>query len=184
MKKETDKLEQFIEDNKYDFDSDFNPERNWNKIESKISKKNRHQRKNMWLVAASVVLLLSVSWLTYEKTQLTNKINELESLTFNGKSFSDIESYYRQGINEKVIQLNQVSIDKNIKVNPELESINKKYEQLKLQVKNQGSHPQLINAMIQNLQIQIEILEQQLNVLQDLQEYNENENPQNNEKSI
>ncbi|WMN11355.1 hypothetical protein QYS49_38085 [Marivirga salinae] len=183
MRKETDKLDQFIKDNKSDFESDFNPENNWNKIESKISK-NKNQNNSVWMIAASIVLLLSLGWLIYDRAQLTDKINELESLSVNNKPYSEIESYYQQNIEEKTALVNQISTTKNIEVNTDLKSLNKKYEELKAKVKEQGGHPQVVNAMIQNLQTQIEILEQQLNILQDIQEYSQNENQENNAISI
>jgi hypothetical protein len=183
MKQEKDKLEQFIEDNRRDFDSEFNPENSWNKIESKISKA-KPTRQPVWMVAASIVFLLSVAWLIYDRSQLTNKINELENLSVNNKPYSEIETFYQQSIHEKTALVNQISGDQNIEINTDLKSLNKKYEDLKAKVKEQGGHPQLVNAMIQNLQLQIEILEQQLSILQDLQEYSLNENQKENAISI
>lgn len=183
MKKGTDKLEQFIKDNKNDFDSEFNPENSWSKIESKISKKKSHSN-SVWMMAASIALLLALGWLIYDRAQLTDKINELESLSVNNKPYSEVESYYLQNIEEKTMLVNHISAEKNIEVNTDLKSLNKKYEELKAKVKEQGGHPQLVNAMIQNLQMQIEVLEQQLSILQDIQEYSQNDKNENNEISI
>ena len=72
MKKEKDKLEQFIKDNRDNFDSEFNPEQSWDKIESKIPNPNQHKR-SIWMVAASIVLLLSVTWLIYEEINYLKK---------------------------------------------------------------------------------------------------------------
>jgi septal ring factor EnvC (AmiA/AmiB activator) len=183
MKKRTDKLEQFIKDNKNDFDSEFNPENSWSKIESKISKK-KSKSNSVWMMAASIVLLLSLGWLIYDRSQLTDKINELEKLSVNNRPYSEIESYYQRNIEEKTMLVNHISAEKNIEVNTELKSLNKKYEELKAKVTEQGGHPQLVNALIQNLQTQIEILEQQLSILQDIQEYSQNDKNENNEISI
>uniref|UniRef100_UPI0025CBAA71 hypothetical protein n=1 Tax=Marivirga sp. TaxID=2018662 RepID=UPI0025CBAA71 len=144
MKRVTDKLEQFIKDNKNDFDSDFNPENSWDKIESKISK-NKGSNKSVWMMAASIAILLSLGWLIYDRAQLTDKINELENLSVNNKPYSEIESFYQQSIEEKTLLVNTISTEKNIKVNTDLKSLNKKYEDLKAKVKEQGGHPQLVN---------------------------------------
>jgi len=125
-----------------------------------------------------------LGWLIYDRAQLTDKINELESLSVNNKPYAEIESYYQQNIEEKTALVNHISAEKNIKVNTDLKSLNKKYEELKAKVKDQGGHPQLVNALIQNLQTQIEILEQQLSILQDIQEYSQNEKQKENEISI
>jgi hypothetical protein len=183
MKKETDKLEQFIKDNKNDFDSEFNPETSWRKIEAKIPKNNR-TRNSIWMIAASVAVVLSISWLLYDRAQLTNKVNELENLAVNNKPYSEIEKFYQKDIYEKTVLVNQISSNSNINIDPDLKSLNKKYADLKIKVKKQGGHPQLVNAMIQNLQTQIDILEQQLNILRDLQEYHHNGKQKNNEISI
>ncbi len=183
MKKGTDKLEQFIKDHKEELDSDFNPEKNWDKIENKISNSNRSNF-SIWMVAASITLVLSLGWLVYDRIQLTDKINALENLSVNDKPYAEIESLYQQNITEKAALVSQISKEKKIDINSDLKSLNKKYEDLKMQIKKQGAHPQLVNAMIQNLQTQIEILEQQLNILQDLQEYSQNDKQKNNEISI
>lgn len=183
MEKETDKLEQFIKDHKEELDSEFNPEKSWDKIEHKISRSNRNNF-SIWMAAASIMLLLSLGWLVYDRIQLTDQIHALENLSVNDKPYSEIESYYKQNITEKTALVSQLSKEKNININTDLKSLNKKYEDLKMQIKNQGPHPQLVNAMIQNLQTQIEILEQQLNILQDLQEYSQTDKQKNNEISI
>jgi cytoskeletal protein RodZ len=183
MKKETDKLEQFIKDKKSDFDSEFSPENSWSKIESKISKKKHRNNNSIWMMAASIALLLSLGWLIFDRAQLTDKIYELENLSVNNKPYSEIEKFYQQDIYEKTALVNQISSNTNIKVDTDLRSLNKKYEGLKTKVKEQGGHPQLVNAMIRNLQTQIKILEQQLTILQDLEEFTHNKN-QENEISI
>lgn len=183
MKKGTDKLEQFIKDHKEELDSEFNPEKNWNKIEKKISRSKRNNF-SIWMIAASIMLLLSLGWLVYDRIQLNDQIHALENLSVNNKPYSEIESYYKQNITEKTALVSQISKEKNININTDLKSLNKKYEDLKMQIENQGPHPQLVNAMIQNLQTQIEILEQQLNILQDLQEYSKNDKQKKHEISI
>lgn len=183
MKKDTDKLEQFIQDNRSDFQDNFDPANSWSQIESKISKQKRINSP-VWMVAASIVLLLSLGWLMYDRAKLTDKIDELESLSVNEKPYSEIELYYQTSIAEKTALVNHISSEKNIKINTDLTSLNKKYEELKVKLKEQGGHPQIVSAMIQNLQTQIEILEQQLNILQDLKDYRQNENKGKNEISI
>ena len=182
MKKETDKLEQFIKNHRNDFETEFNSGGAWSKIESQLPKKR--SRKSIWMRAAVFVGLLSIGWLIYERAHLTDKINEMENLTVSNKPYSEIESYYMQNIEEKTEIVNHLASEENIKVNTDLKSLNNKYKELKVQVKKQGGHPQLVNAMIQNLQMQIEILEQQLNILQDIQENSQNEKEKKNEISI
>jgi septal ring factor EnvC (AmiA/AmiB activator) len=182
MKKEIDKLGQFIKDNKDDFDSEFSPENSWRTIESKISKTNSGNNL-IWMLAASIALLLSLGWLIYDRAQLTDKISKLETLSVNNKPYSEIEKFYQQDIYEKTTLVNQISSNTHVKVNTDLKSLNKKYEDLKTKIKEQGGHPQVVSAMIKNLQKQIEILEQQLTILRDLQEFTYNKN-QGNEISI
>ncbi|SMG37326.1 hypothetical protein SAMN05661096_02439 [Marivirga sericea] len=182
MKKETDKLEQFINSNQSEFDSEFKPENGWRKLETKISTKNRNSQ-SIWMMAASIAILLSLAWMLYDRAQLTDKIYELENLSVNNKPYTEIENFYQQDIYEKTVLVNQMSVKTNIKIDTDLKSLNKKYADLKTKVKEQGGHPKLINAMIQNLQTQINILEQQLRILQDLQEFTHTKN-QENEISI
>ncbi|WMN06992.1 hypothetical protein QYS48_27420 [Marivirga arenosa] len=180
MKK--DKLEQFINHNRNQFEADFDLDKNWDQLEAKINKKkDRHPG---WMVAASIAMLLVIGWLIYDRAILTDKINQLEQITYNNKPYAEIENYYQINITEKKAKINELSKQNNLSVKTDLAALNKKYKDLKSQVKNQGAHPQLVNAMIQNLQTQIEILEQKLNILQELQEYSKNEKQENNEISI
>ncbi|WKV11778.1 hypothetical protein [Marivirga harenae] len=183
MSKGKDKLEQFTKEHREELEIDFNLEVSWNHIEDRISQ-NKRSKFSIWMVAASIMLVLSVGWLIFDRIQLTNKINELENLSVNDKPYSEIEAFYKRNINEKALLVHQLTKKRNIRISSDLKSLNKKYEDLKLKIKKQGAHPQLVNAMIQNLQTQIEILEQQLNILQDLQEYSHNDKQESNEISI
>ena len=103
-----DKLKNFIKVNKPEFEQDLNEDELWIAIESKIKKKSLSPRIN-WFAAASVLLLLAVGWLSYDRLIMVDKIAQLENIQVEGNSLQQIESYYSQTISNKSKQLKERS---------------------------------------------------------------------------
>lgn len=181
MKKDKDLLEAYINRNKEAFESSFDDEQVWNAIEQRLSLKK--ERKFNWFAAATVLLALALGWLVYDRAALNDKVYELESLMVNNRPFSEVEQFYQQHISEKSHLINEMAGQKDLSVNSRLPELQTIYNDLKQQIKEQGPHPQLVNALVKNLQMQIEILEQQIYILQDLDHF-KNQKERNHETSI
>lgn len=181
MKKHKDILEAYINKNKESFETSFDEEKVWNSIENKLSSKK--EKKFNWFAAATILLALALGWLVYDRAVLTDKVYELESLMVNNRPFSEIEQFYQQHISEKSNLVNDMIEHKDLAVNSRIAELQNIYNDLKKQIKEQGPHPQLVNALVKNLQMQIEILEQQIYILQDLDNLNNQKN-RNHETSI
>lgn len=187
MKTERDKLDNFIGENRSAFEEEFESSKSWKAIEKKINPHNNEKKfiRNInWYAAASIVLLLTVGWLVIDRIALNDKVNQLESLTVDGRSYSEIESYYTQTINTKSQMVKEKASQIDYPIEQDLDKLHENYTALKLQLKEGVAHQKIVDAMILNLRTQIEVLNAQLEILEEVKNYTETQNEQNNEKQI
>lgn len=182
MKKNKDKLENFISNNKSSFEEDFDNKISWKAIESGI--KPSKSIKFNWLAAASILLFLAVGWLITERYYLSQRVNELENLTVSGRNYEEIERYYTQTVNQKKELIRDMSSGQESPINDDLIALQKNYGDLKTQLKEGIPHQKIVDAMIWNLRAQVEILENHLEILEEVKEYSAQQNNRKNEKSI
>ena len=168
-----DKLEKFIRDHRELLD-DKTPDKSvWSKIEEEIGgdhKKKQIDFSLMWKAAAVFFFGLS-AYLLFQLNTTTNPDLQSE-LSHNGilQEFEETEKFYISQISEKTANIEAID-----HINPELaknfqqdiHNLDSIYNELKQEL-SQNSNEQVFNALIQNLQTRIEILNQQLNILQSL----------------
>ncbi|SFF31246.1 hypothetical protein [Thermoflexibacter ruber] len=175
-----DKLKNFIDENRQEFEEFKAPEELWAGIsqrlkeekhfpiltEEKQSKKNKQVNKTVKMysfsrsmlmrVAASVLILLvaGITWVSY-------KIDALED----DPPLSKTEAYYEQIFHAKLTELKQYEnddlFDRDLLIDiQELEEI---YNDLKNDLKEDANNEQVVEAMIRNYRVRIELLEKMLN---------------------
>ncbi len=157
-----DSFERFVIKNRQEFDTEMPNERLWDKIEVS-TKKPWPNVVNLWKVAA-VLLLVTTIGLLIERTGITQ--NDIVDSRMESTEFQQVEAYYTMLISAKhkeIINLNS-SKRKNefLKEIVELDNV---YADLKILAKKQESESVLTDAMINNLQLRLEILNRQLEVL-------------------
>lgn len=149
-------------------------------------------KQNKWLVykiAASVIVLLTISILVYnnqsKNTTIENTIididkpsTEEESITLGALSpdLKKIEDYYKVNINLELSQL-QVSNDNKTLVDSYMErlaELHKEYQDLNTELNTIGPNDQLISALINNLQLRLQLLQKLRKKLNELKS-NQNE---------
>ncbi|TDB60826.1 hypothetical protein [Arundinibacter roseus] len=185
MKKSSDKkdrLERFVRDNREDFDVWTPSDALWGRIAPALGeanqtpplseKKNRHlgswgKAYFDWRIAAGVILALGVSYLFY----LNNKygVTRDPQVALSAPAYAREFTQYNQAIDEKRMELVRLTTD-----NPELykefstdlDRLEKSYSNLRSELPQAPNQEALIQAMIQNLQWQVELLNQQLTILQ------------------
>jgi len=176
MKREPqDILEKFILDHREDFD-DANPSpRVWDQIQSGLG---HHRRRNVplrgWIwKAAAAVFFLSTSILILQNYW---NLPSGEEIAFT-KDFTNTEEYYTGLIQLKQTELrSQFTGDRNLIVEfaddiMELDSV---YQVLKEEY--QCNNDELVmDAMIRNLQIRLEIMDQQLQIIQHIKSNTRND---------
>ncbi|MFQ3214362.1 MAG: hypothetical protein ACI9XJ_002647 [Marivirga sp.] len=178
-----DKLKDFIKVEDKAFHKTFNEDAVWEQIENRIAKKPKERTFN-WLAAASIVLLLTVGWLTLERLTLSNKVLALEQIMVEGKNYQQIESYYTQTISQKNQLVIQQAKEIDFPLSEDITDLQKKYKQLKIQLKKNGVNERVINAMIQNLRTQVDLLNEQLSIIESINQYVKTDKSKKNDTQI
>ena len=168
-----DKLEKFIRDNRELLD-DKTPDKSvWGKIEKEIDgdrKKKQVDFSFMWKAAAVFFFGLSAYLLFQLNAPNTPLLRSRSSGNSILQEFEETEKFYISEISEKTANIEAID-----HINPELAksfqqdiyNMDSIYNELKKEL-SKNSNEQVFNALVQNLQIRIEILNQQLNILQSL----------------
>ena len=131
-----------------------------------------------WRVAAAVVLAMGLGWYGNYLNQKYSLI-EQPTMALNSPNFAKQVSQYTQLIETKRAELRLIT-----ETNPdlyrefavELSQLERSYQSLKSDLPQNPNQEVVIQAMIQNLQWQIDLLNQQLSIIQRIKSKNNNEN--------
>ena len=175
-------LEQFIQNNREAFDNCKAPSGLWDKIDKLIGeeiihnseanevvfkfKKSSISKLKIWAIAASMVLLIGYISIFY----LNNKSDSTEQI------IADIAPQY----GDKMVQYTSLIVIKReeikqIKTNDpvmykefatEIEKLNQDYQNLQTELSQTPNQEDLVKAMVQNLQVQLDILNRQLIIIE------------------
>lgn len=191
-----DKLKEFVDEHRDDFDV-FEPRPElWQNIceelpsarkEAKVVRFNFGESASFsastsfMRVAASIVLLLGVGLtLLLVKTNSPDLASaaaykEQEVISSIAPEMVEVEAYYINQIEQKKSELSEydlklLGLDEQREIDKELARLDSSYLQLKKQLYTTPNTDEIVGAMIQNLQIRIQVLNKQLEVLQKIKE--------------
>ncbi|MGL1888178.1 MAG: hypothetical protein OCD76_16800 [Reichenbachiella sp.] len=177
-------LEEFIQGNRGEFD-EMSPKADlWSKIEGKLDKPSierpKPKSKILWQlgVAASVLLAFVIGLLVRPSIDgPTEQLAEIEVKNPTQELY-EVESYYAKLIDEKKANIRLI-LNENKMIDQEmledLDDLDTMYDDLKYQLTQSQNNERVINAMIQNLQLRVEILNKQLMILGQLSKKQGNE---------
>lgn len=156
-------LENFIRSNREDFDMASPDLRVWANIDRNLASR-RPRRLPLWrnlILAASVLFLLGIG--TLIGLQINQNTDAYRSLSDVSLEHQELEQYYEKQLQEKTALLasygnNDLSVDKDLQ---QLEGFLGELQQ-ELQEAPKGNEEQIVNAMIENYQDRLEILERVL----------------------
>jgi hypothetical protein len=190
------RLENFIRDNREQFDTDEPSPQVWKKIEQQVSpdakKGNVVVMKFLrWSVAAAVIVLAGVgTYALLNKNSGTNApVAETKPATTpatNGTDelLNEINPTYAKEVYHftQLIELKQTELKQLEKDNPSLykqfindiTKLDSSYNALKKELPANPNREQLLEAMIQNLRLQTELLNQQLQIIQQINQSKKN----------
>ncbi|MFY0688433.1 MAG: hypothetical protein JXQ90_14760 [Cyclobacteriaceae bacterium] len=160
-----DQLEQFVNKNRDQFD-DATPSKDlWSRIETDIPPTQRKNGINLWKVAA-VLLLCTTGYLLIER------LNETEPAFDENNAYTEFiqaEAYYASIIEMKKGEMIAYG-DRDLHESflKEISVLDKSYNELKKSFEESIETEKIVDAMINNLQLRIEILNQQLMILKKL----------------
>ncbi len=184
------KLERFIAENREDFDNEIPGKRIWEQVEKNMSnpKSIPLKRKPLlyWGVAAAILTILVLGiYFTMNKPmnpkpQLSGPVEQTDV------QGSAMVNEFAKLIVMKQQELKQFSTDQPElyrKFTKDILQLDSTYNSLKTQIDVTPNREMLIEAMIQNLQLQLNVLNQQLHIIQQIKS-SKNEDHEKNKQTI
>ena len=179
------RLESFIRDNKKEFDQFEVPAALWDKIEKQIDTKQQAKPKKERVVklsfllkmAASVIVVLSAGLWFYQyqakqATDLSNINPQLAQQQVHYASMIEIKRSELKRIEKEEPQLYK-------EFSSEIRKMDNSYQKLKNDLPNSPNQEETVKAMIRNLQIQTQVLNQQLEIIQQVNKAKEEQKNEN-----
>ena len=194
------RLENFIQDNRDAFDSEEPRSQVWRDLQSKVAENQRDERVFhlgflRWTAAAAVVIMVLGMFYYLARNANTNTVagNNNSAAPTPDQVLNELNPVYAKEVYHftQLIELKQSELKQIEKDHPELyqrfvKDINKldsSYQALKTELPKNANRELLLEAMIQNLRLQTELLNQQLSIIKQLNQKNTKEN-ESSSKSI
>lgn len=161
-----DNLEKYIRENRESFDTGLPGLEVWAKIDRSLERSP--SRRIVWMkrlrVAASIVVLLAAGGAI--GAHLNSTSNKVDSLAGVSPEYAEMERYFSSQVTEKMAKLAAYRQDGFVR--GDIQDLDAVYEDLKTELKDAqpGTEEQIIQAMIENYQTKIDILEQVLEKVQ------------------
>ncbi len=162
-------IEEIIKANREFFDTEELPKDAWKNINTKLHHKKKAVAWKPFVAAASIMLFLSITWIIANK-----KLSEREVITIQNGLPAEVQEAQIQF--SSLIEIKRNELNKYKSTNPELVSdfesqlheLQKNYAVLVPQLKDENKRDVVLLAVIENLQMQVEILNQQIDIIQQL----------------
>lgn len=191
----SDRIEQFIRDNRDSFDENDPSAGVWKKIDRDISPRSAVINMTILKWAVAAVLVISVlSASIWFLTRSGNKNNQPDLVTNQSTDiFNEIDSVYAKEVYHftQLIELKQNELKQIGKDQPELyqqfmqdiTQLDSSYNSLKSELPVNPNREQLLEAMIENLQLQSDLLNQQLQIIKKIKESKQKTNDNSYKKT-
>lgn len=168
----TDHLENFIIENKADFDTLEPSEKLWDRIESEQKNRKKFKiRPLLYKITAAAAIFVAGYFMSnlihYRTEPATDKLTE-STVSPEIQAFLEARAYYTSLISQKESQVFQLAGDNlQIKndISDEFQNLDKIYKELEDDLSDQVANEEVIEAMIQHYRIKLDILEDMLQQL-------------------
>lgn len=178
------RLEDFIRENKKDFDQKDPPAGLWEKIEHELDEKQKLQPRNGKVVRLNFLLAMAASLILIVAAGLffwQYQYNQVTDLANIDPGLAQQQIHYSSVIESKRSELKQIEKKEPRlyqEFSSEIRKMDESYQRLKKDLPESPNQEETVKAMIRNLQIQAEVLNQQLEVIKQI---NDSKKQQNNE---
>lgn len=191
MNKQKDKnLEEYIQNNRETFNNCEVPAGLWDKIEVSLGKENIQKsgsdeivikfkkssisKLKIWAMAASILLVIGYLSVFY----LNNKSDTTEQIIAEvAPQYGNKMIQYTSMIESKRVEIKQIEThdpEMYKEFASEIEKLNQDYKNLQTELSRTPNQEDLVKAMIQNLQVQLDILNRQLVIIEKIKQYQKN----------
>ncbi|MHC1704534.1 MAG: hypothetical protein AB9846_11550 [Tenuifilaceae bacterium] len=177
-------LEKFIRANRNSFDEKEPSEGHFERFRQKLEAQKPARKVNLFMVAAAAafagIVLTGTLGILYNNSAI-NKLNKSElSLSVLSPELKEVEDYYLGEINEKYNEISNLSKNSSPEVETEVNKVindmNLGYYLLRKELTNNPKQERVVNALIEQYQVRIEMLDQIMLTLQKAKQLNLNGN--------
>ncbi|MBC7743859.1 MAG: hypothetical protein H7096_02015 [Flavobacterium sp.] len=176
------RLEDFIRDNKKDFNDAVPPDGLWEKIGKKLEEQNSSRLKNAKVVKLSLILQIAASvsiviaasmflW-QYQYKQATDLANIDPALARQQLHYASVIEIKRSELRSLEKEEPQLYNE----FSSEIRKMDESYQRLVKDLPESPNQEETVKAMIQNLQTQTEVLNQQLIVIKQINDSKKQDN--------
>jgi predicted CopG family antitoxin len=172
----SDRLEEFVRQNREQFDTREPDPSIWLRIQPERTPAVKERRSMRWLrVAAAVAMIFAGSaagiyFLTGGKAEADQYSSELY------REIRETEQYYNQEVSQRYEELRPYLVGDPAAeemLRTDMTELDEVYAELKKDLKDNASNPEVIEAMILNYRVKLEILEDLLNQLKEKENQDE-----------
>ena len=189
------RLDDFIRNHRDEFDSDLPTPQVWNKIDERLSgnpKKAKVVPINWmrWSAAAAIVILFGAATLYWFNSKpvdagrvtVKNEVDAPVPVVVDSSLLNEINPAYAKELYHftQLIELKQDELKQFVS---DIDKLDSSYNVLKRELPANPNREQLLEAMIHNLQVQMDMLNQQLQIIQQIKQ-SKNKNNDANSKRI
>lgn len=179
-----DKLEQFVLDNRNDFDDLEPSSATWEKVQANIKPVRRISWTSAMIRVAAAVVIFVASYIFIDYTINRNAGGSAhadlteQSIEEKIPVLIEARAYYSGQIRNMETEVYQLAgenspITQDIKL--EFEELDKVFEELKADLQDDAANEEVVEAMIQNYRIKLQILEEILLQLKNADEHNKDD---------
>jgi hypothetical protein len=166
------RIEEYIREHKKDFDVEYPSERLWSKIENELNKEKvkKPLRMPLWLgIAASLIVVMTITFIyTYRSHTGDTGIADINP------GFAKKEMKFASLIAER-----KDSLEVYAKENPvlyrefssDLGQLEADYARLKEELRRSPNPRLIAGAMVKNLRLQLQVIDQQLSIITEVNQY-------------
>lgn len=187
-----------MRDNRDGFDTFLPQDSLWSQIESQLhneipivpekSKKKIRRLSNPyfdWRIAAGVFLALGIGFLVYLNNEygITRDPNVALKVPAYAREFNQYNVAIDQK-REEIIKLARNNPELYKDFSADLESLESSYKNLRSNLSNAPNQEALLEAMVQNLQLQVDLLNQQLEILQRINKVKNDNDKENSDAPV
>ncbi|WP_288884229.1 hypothetical protein [Pedobacter panaciterrae] len=166
------KLEEYIREHKKSFDVGTPSDQLWGKIETALDKEKvkKPLRVPLWFaIAASLIVVMTVTFIyTYRNRETGVEIADVN------QGYAQKEMKFANLIEQKKDSL-MVYAQENPKLYSEfsadLQKLGADYENLKKQLESSPNQKLVVRAMVKNLELQLQVINQQLSIINEVSQY-------------
>lgn len=186
------RLDQFINSNRSAFDDEPPPPHIWEQLNKNLSSEKptakiiRWQGRKVWAAAIVIAIMGTVTFLIVENKQLKNDLMASQQRLEKQQR----QDYISADYNKAIDQFTQIVASKQNELSiiraeypslynsftSDINDLNEEYIRLKEELKTVPEQDEVLDAMIQNLQLQAELLNEQLLIIQQLKSSKKNTN--------